>query len=79
MHKYNILKIKDITFDSKQRIDNAKLRVLTSLYKIQTDWLITSLKHLLEFGGNSKSESRSNSMSIETRLYSSHNLMINVT
>jgi len=43
MHKYNELKIKDITFDSKQWIDNSKLQVLTSLYRIQTDWLITSL------------------------------------
>jgi len=42
MHKlYNVLSIKEITFDSKQQIDNFKLRVLTSLYGI--DWLITSL------------------------------------
>jgi len=35
MHKYNVPNIKDITCDSKQRIDNFKLRVLTSFYRIQ--------------------------------------------
>ena len=44
-----------------------------------TDWLITSPKLILRCGGDSKSEFKTNSASITTRLYRSHNLMINVT
>ena len=79
MHKlYNVHNKSEITLGSKQW----KILQTSGInFTLQdpTDWLITSLTLLLMFGGNSKSQSMSNSTSIATRFYSSHNLMINVT